>query len=141
MTTNSTTTSITHSLYTNYYQPLELTITVYKTPKEYASTGIFGDIPEEWWKNFAGINNGKSTAHVIKRPRKEMHFYMEEDCDYADMFGTIAHEIGHFQPKINIILHEENKADSYMNYANHVLMICDFVTAMYDVLNGKSKED
>mgnify|MGYP006919540647 CR=1 FL=1 len=119
---NSTNPAITYS---EYYAPLFLKIIGYSTPKDFANSEYkpFGEIPDEYWKNYAGITEGKMVAFVTKKPN-ELHFYKENDCSFNEMIETIGHELGHFQPKISINLNEENKADRYRLFAKQVYEVC-----------------
>ena len=107
--------------YNEYYAPLSLKIIGYATPKAFANSEYkpFGDIPDEYWKNYAGITEGKMVAFVTKNPN-ELHFYKEHDCSFDEIIELIGHELGHFQPKIVISLNEEIKADRYSLFAKQV---------------------
>jgi len=122
---NSTNPAITYS---ECYAPLFLKIIGYSTPKDFANSEYkpFGEIPDEYWKDYAGITEGKMVAFVTKKPN-ELHFYKEHDCSFDEMIETIGHELGHFQPKISINLNEENKADRYSLFAKQVYEVCRLI--------------
>ena len=114
--------------YSTCYAPLFLKIIGYSTPKDFANSEYkpFGDIPDEYWKDYAGITEGKMVAFVTKNPN-ELHFYKEHDCSFDEIIETIGHELGHFQPKISISLNEENKADRYSLFAKQVYEVCRLI--------------
>lgn len=122
---NSTTPAITYS---ECYAPLFLKIIGYSTPKDFANSEYkpFGEIPDEYWKDYAGITEGKMVAFVTKDPN-ELHFYKEHDCSFDEMIETIGHELGHFQPKVSINFNEENKADRYSLFAKQVYEVCRLI--------------
>ncbi len=109
----------------SYYAPLNLNIFQYQTPKDFANSEYkpFGEIPAEYWENYAGITVGKIVAFIIKNPN-ELHLFKEHDCSFDELVEIIGHELGHLQPKIVINLNEESKADRYGVFAKQVYDVC-----------------
>lgn len=128
--TNDNNNTIPAIIYSEYYAPLFLKIIGYSTPKHFANSEYkpFGDIPDEYWKDYTGITDGKMVAFVTKKPN-ELHFYKEYDCSFDEMIETIGHELGHFQHKVSINFNEEDKADRYILFAKQVYEVCCLINA------------
>lgn len=106
------------------YTPLSLEIFIYTDPKEFANCKYkpFGEIPEEYWEGFAGINNGKCTGFAVKNPN-EIHIYVEEWCTDTELIETVGHEVGHLMPKAKVFINEESKAGYYEQFVGDVYRI------------------
>jgi len=106
------------------YKPLNLKIIIYLDPKDFANCEYkpFGEIPDNYWENYAGISDGTCVAFISKKD-KCLCLFKEKDCSDKEILETIAHELGHLKPKLSLFLDEENKANAYEIFVKQVYEI------------------